>query len=66
MLDFQNWVFINTDLSLHLQRVPDGDWIYLRAQSTLEPLGIGVAETEFFDARGRVGRAAQALLVGRR
>jgi len=66
MLDFQNWLFINTDLSLHLHRLPDGDWIYMRAQSTLEPLGVGVAESEFFDARGRVARRAQALLVGRR
>lgn len=66
VLDFEGWIFINTDLSLHLHRLPEGEWIYMDARSTLDPRGIGVAETEFFDAQGRVGRGAQALLVGRR
>ena len=66
VLDFEGWIFINTDLSLHLHRLPEGEWIYMDARSTLDPHGIGVAETEFFDARGRVGRGAQALMVGRR
>jgi hypothetical protein len=66
MLDFGNWLFINTDLSLHLHRLPEGEWIYMSARSTLDRLGIGLAETEFFDRDGRVGRGAQSLMVARR
>ena len=66
LLDFGRWMFINTELSLHLHRLPDGDWIYMNARSTLDPVGIGLAETEFFDGRGRVGVGAQALMVGPR
>jgi hypothetical protein len=66
VLDFEHWLFINTDLSLHLHRLPEGEWIYMSTKSTLDSLGIGLAETELFDTRGRVGRGAQALLVGPR
>lgn len=66
LLPFEDWWYINTDLSVHLHRLPAGEWIHLAAKSTLDPLGIGLAETELFDEEGRVGRGAQALMVGPR
>ena len=66
LLDFDEWWFINTDLSLHLHRQPEGEWICVDARSTLDPSGIGLAETQLFDRRGRVGRGAQSLMVGPR
>ena len=66
VLDFENWLFINTDLSLHLHRLPEGEWIHMRAQSTLDLLGVGLAETDLYDHRGRVGTGAQSLLVAHR
>jgi hypothetical protein len=66
VLSFDDWLFINTDLSLHLHRLPEGEWIYMSAQSTLEPNGIGLAETDLYDQRGRVGTGAQALMVAHR
>ena len=59
-------MFINPDLTLYVERVPAGEWIGLAAQTTIAADGIGVAESVLFDARGRVGRATQALLVARR
>jgi hypothetical protein len=66
LLSFESWLFINTDLSLHLHRLPEGEWIYMSAHSTLEPIGIGLAETDLYDHRGRVGTGAQALMVAHR
>jgi acyl-CoA thioesterase len=66
LLPFQEWWFINTDLSVHLHRIPVGEWIYMDAVSTLDRSGVGLAETQLFDEKGRVGRGAQALMVGPR
>jgi hypothetical protein len=66
MLDVARWWFINTELTVHLHREPAGDWLCLRASSTLGDTGVGLAETELYDEEGRVGRGAQALLVGPR
>jgi hypothetical protein len=65
-LPFSDWWFINTDLSIHLHRLPVGEWICVGARSTLDPAGVGLAETELFDRSGRVGRGAQSLMVGPR
>jgi hypothetical protein len=66
LLDFHSWWFINTDLTVHLHRLPAGEWIHLAATSHLDPSGIGLAESDLYDATGRVGRGAQSLLVGPR
>ena len=33
VLDFREWTFINGDLTIHLARLPVGEWILLDAQS---------------------------------
>jgi Acyl-CoA thioesterase C-terminal domain/Acyl-CoA thioesterase N-terminal domain len=66
VLSWDEYMFINPDLTLYVDRVPEGEWICLRSQTTLTPGGIGTAESLLFDQRGRVGRATQALLVARR
>jgi hypothetical protein len=65
-LDWRRYLFINVDLSVHLHRMPVGEWICLDAVTTPEPNGIGVADTALFDTEGRIGRAMQTLLVGER
>jgi Thioesterase-like superfamily len=66
LLSFERWWYINTDLSIHLHRLPRDEWICVDARSTLDASGVGLAETELFDRDGRVGRGAQSLLVGPR
>ena len=66
LLPFSKWWYINTDLSVHLHRIPVGEWIYMDSRSTLDTAGVGLAETELYDEKGRVGRGAQALMVGPR
>jgi acyl-coenzyme A thioesterase PaaI-like protein len=66
VLDFERHLFVNTDLTIHLHREPEGEWILLDARTHLEPTGAGVAESRLYDARGRIGLAAQSLFVDRR
>lgn len=63
VLPFDRWTFINPDLTVTLHRLPVGEWVALDAVSRLEPSGVGTAEAELFDERGRLGRCVQTLLV---
>ena len=65
-LDWSTHLFINVDLSVHLHRMPAGEWICLDAVTIPEPTGIGFADTALSDERGPIGRGLQTLLVRRR
>ena len=62
----ENYLFINVDLTVYVEREPVGEWICLESQTRIARDGIGVAESVLYDERGRVGRATQALLVAPR
>jgi hypothetical protein len=63
-LDWSRFIFINTDLSVHLLRPPEGEWVCLDAVTHVD--GTGMTDTALWDQRGRIGRAAQTLLVRER
>jgi Thioesterase-like superfamily len=63
-LDWSSFIFINTDLTVHLLRPLEGDWVCLDSVTHVD--GIGMTDTALWDERGRIGRAAQTLLVRRR
>lgn len=65
-LDWRRYLFINVDLTVHLNRMPEGEWVCLDAVTLPEHNGIGISDTALFDQRGQIGRAAQTLLVGER
>jgi hypothetical protein len=65
-LDYGRYLFINVDLSVHLHRLPAGEWVCLEALTTPEPTGVGLADTLLHDERGPIGRALQTLLVRER
>jgi len=62
-LPFQRFLFINADLTIHLQRPPRGEWIGLDARTLLHGGGTGLAESVLHDVHGPVGRAFQTLVV---
>jgi hypothetical protein len=64
-LPFGEWRFINADLTVHLQRLPRGEWVCLDAVTWPEGAGVGLAESELFDEAGRLGRSLQSLLLER-
>ena len=65
-LDWARYLFINVDLSVHLNRSPSGEWVCLDAITIPESTGVGIADTALYDERGPIGRAVQTLLVGKR
>jgi hypothetical protein len=62
-LPFESFLFINADLTIHLQRQPRGEWIGLDARTLLHEGGTGLAESVLHDVHGPVGRAFQTLVV---
>ena len=65
-LDFTGYLFINTDLTVHLHRHPAGEWVRLDAKTVAEPHGVGMAESALHDEQGALGRSVQSLLLAAR
>lgn len=65
-LDYRRFLFINTDLTVNLRRLPAGEWVCLDAVTYADRHGIGMSDTALHDERGMIGRATQALLIADR
>ncbi|HWJ42492.1 MAG TPA: thioesterase family protein [Solirubrobacterales bacterium] len=65
-LDFRRFLFINVDLTVQLERMPEGEWICVDAVTLPQTHGIGTAESVLSDERGRIGRGLQTLLISER
>jgi len=66
IVDFHDYLFVNTDLSVHVHREPAGEWVLLDARTRLEPQGAGLAHSVLSDELGPIGLAAQSLFVAER
>ncbi|MET0900915.1 MAG: thioesterase family protein [Mycobacterium sp.] len=62
-LDIRTWTFLNTDLVVHIHRIPDGEWTGIRAETSYGPDGIGTTIGTLFDETGPVGAIQQSVLV---
>ncbi len=65
-LDITKWTFVNTDIAVHVFRVPDGEWVGIRAETSYGSDGIGTTIGTLFDEQGAVGAIQQSVLVRRR
>jgi hypothetical protein len=59
----RDWLYPNTDLTIHLHRTPRGRWVGLDTSVTWGGTGIGVTSTVLHDEHGPVGRAQQVLTL---
>jgi acyl-CoA thioesterase len=66
VLPFGDWLFINPELTVHVQREARGEWISLEAETTIAQGGTGLARSVLYDEHGPVAYGAQSLLVARR
>ena len=66
ILPFGDWLFVNTELTIHLHREPEGEWIGLDARTISQPTGIGLSTGVLHDLRGPFGICAQSLFVAPR
>ena len=62
-LDITRWLFINPEITVHLHREADGEWIRLDAQTAISTGGTGIATSVLSDVNGPVGVGAQSLLI---
>jgi Thioesterase-like superfamily len=62
-LDIRAWLFVNTELTVHLHRAPAGEWLAVDAATTVGPDGVGTVAGVLHDEHGPVGRSAQCLVV---
>ena len=65
-LSWNDYVFINPDLTLYIERVPAGEWIGLDAHMSVQAGGVGFSEAILYDRQGRVGRSLQSLYIAPR
>jgi hypothetical protein len=62
-IDIRRWTFMNTDLVVHLHRIPEGAWTGFRAETNYGPDGIGTTIGTLFDETGAVGGIQQSVLA---
>ena len=62
-LPWDDWTFINADLTVSLAREPEGEWILSDAECWVGEDGTGLAMCRLADERGTFGRAVQSLLI---
>jgi hypothetical protein len=65
-LDIREWMFVNTEITVHLHRPPMGEWIAVDASTVVGPTGLGTVSAVLHDERGHTARATQSLIVRRR
>lgn len=62
-LDTRRFTFVNPDLTVHLHRPPEGEWVALDAVTVPWPSGVGLVECALHDGRGPLGRSLQSLVI---
>ncbi len=66
VLSLRTHLFINPELTVHLHRLPEGEWVANDAHTWLHPGGAAVAEATLADATSAFGRAMQTLYIASR
>ena len=62
-LDGAVFLFMNPDVTTHLARYPEGEWICIESSVQAEALGVGLVSTTLYDSRGRIGAAHQSQVL---
>ncbi len=65
-LPMDDYVFINPDLTVAVDRAPRGEWIGVACRSVAQPTGVGRTVTSLHDRDGRIGTALQSLFIDAR
>ncbi len=64
VLSWDDWLFINPELTVHVLRPPVGEWVVLDAATSVADAGL--ARSVMSDADGPVAYGAQSLFVAPR
>jgi hypothetical protein len=61
--EFRHWSFPNIDISVHLFRQPEGEWLLLDAETESAGNGLALTSGLLADRHGAYGRVHQTLFV---
>jgi Thioesterase-like superfamily len=64
-LSWKDWLFINPDLTVYIEREPRSEWVGLQAQTRIIEGESALAQAVIFDTEGRIGRSLQSLYIAR-
>ena len=64
-LSWSEWLFINPDLTVYIEREPRSEWVGLQAQTRIIEGESALAQAVIFDTEGQIGRSLQSLYVAR-
>jgi hypothetical protein len=62
----RRYLFANADLSVHLVRPPEGEWIGVASETQADAGGAGTTLSRLYDTQGPVGVAIQTLVLRER
>lgn len=65
-VDWRAWSFANVDISLHLTRMPQGEWVRVAAETRSAGNGLAVVHSLLADEWGELGHAHQTLFLDKR
>ena len=60
------WTFANHDITVHLTRLPKGEWVLMDVTSQSSGNGVGVIHTQLGDTGGMIGHAHQTVFLDQR
>lgn len=63
VLTSPDWMYPNTDLTLHVFREPEGEWLGLDIHASIGPTGVGATSAVMHDLHGPFGRSEQIVTV---
>ncbi|MNZ94732.1 hypothetical protein D3C78_1138460 [compost metagenome] len=66
ILPAERYLFANADMSLHLHRPPEGEWIGVASETQADGGGAGTTLSRLYDQHGPVGVAVQSLVLRER
>jgi hypothetical protein len=59
----EHWTYLNTDMTVHLFRVPEGEWIGVSSEASYGSDGVGMCAGVLYDENGAVGRINQTVQI---
>lgn len=60
------YTFVPVELTVAVERHPRTEWVGMRAETTIQPDGVGLTRAALFDEAGYLGSALQTLFVAPR
>ncbi len=58
-----DWVYMNSDLTVGIARYPEGEWVAVAADSLYPGRGRGLTRSSLWDLTSQVGQSTQTLFV---